>query len=71
MSASTSTSSSGLGLCSILGIIFICAKVFEIAPIASWSWWWVLSPFWIGFLFFAAVLALIALVAGAIAIFSR
>lgn len=32
---------------SILGMIFILAKVFEFGPPADWSWFWVLSPFWI------------------------
>lgn len=31
----------------ILTTVFILAKVFEVAPVASWSWWWVFSPVWI------------------------
>lgn len=39
-----------IGLTGILGIIFIVLKLtHEIA----WSWIWVLSPFWIGFLLWA------------------
>ncbi len=47
----------------ILGLIFITLKL---TGVIGWSWWWVLSPFWIpmlvvaGILVFALVLALIA-----------
>ena len=27
-----------------LGIILIAMKYLEFAPVAAWSWWWVLSP---------------------------
>ena len=29
----------------LLGIVFALLKFLEIGPVASWSWWWVLSPF--------------------------
>lgn len=35
---------SGLGLLEILGIVFIILKL---TKVIDWSWWWVLSPFWI------------------------
>jgi small Trp-rich protein len=28
----------------LIGLITIACKYFEIAPVAAWSWWWVLSP---------------------------
>lgn len=34
----------GISLFSILGLIFITLKLMNII---NWSWWWVLSPFWI------------------------
>jgi ABC-type antimicrobial peptide transport system permease subunit len=45
MSNSSTTSGGGLGLASTLGIIFI---VLKLVGVISWSWIWVLSPFWIG-----------------------
>lgn len=39
---------SGIGVLSLLGIIFIVFKLAKIGEIANWSWIWVLSPFWIG-----------------------
>jgi small Trp-rich protein len=49
----------------LLGIIFVLCKVFEYGPIADWSWWLVLLPFYLGlaivltFLLIAAVIAII------------
>lgn len=31
----------------ILGLIFVTLKLAEIGVVATWSWWWVLSPFWV------------------------
>lgn len=62
----------GLGVASILGIVFVLCKIFGIAPIATWSWLWVLSPFWISIglsiavIVIFMVLALIALILAAI-----
>ena len=47
MSNSSSASSGGLGLFSVLLVIFVTLKLLEVQPVASWSWFWVLSPFWI------------------------
>lgn len=32
----------------VLGIIFVLAKIFGVGPIADWSWWLVLLPFYLG-----------------------
>lgn len=29
----------------LLGVLLILLKFLEIGPVATWSWWWVLSPF--------------------------
>lgn len=31
----------------ILGLIFVTLKLAEIGAVATWSWLWVLSPFWL------------------------
>ena len=46
--SSTSMRSRGLGCLSVVGVIFVVLKLLSIEPVASWSWLWVLSPFWIG-----------------------
>ena len=43
----------------ILGLIFVTLKLAEIGVVATWSWWWVLSPFWIPL---AIVLGIFAMV---------
>jgi len=44
MADNKEVASGGLGLGTILGIIFIVLKLTETI---TWSWIWVLSPFWI------------------------
>ena len=38
------TNSSGVSLAGLLGIVFIILKL---CSVITWSWWWVLAPFWI------------------------
>ena len=54
-----SNSSSGLGVVSIVQIIFI---VLKLTGNISWSWWWVLSPIWIPAALFFAVFLLVFIV---------
>lgn len=60
MSNNSSSSSSGIGFAGLLTIVFITLKL---TGVIAWSWWWVLSPLWIGFAIFLALLILLALVA--------
>jgi len=39
------SSSSGMSVISVLGIVFI---VLKLCHVIDWSWWWVLAPFWGG-----------------------
>lgn len=41
--SNSAPSSSGVGLMSMLGLLFIGLKL---AGVIDWSWWWVLAPFW-------------------------
>lgn len=38
------SSGGGVGIAGLLGIVFI---VLRLCKVITWSWWWVLSPFWI------------------------
>lgn len=40
------TASGGIGATGLLGIAFI---VLKLCGVINWSWWWVLSPYWITF----------------------
>ena len=43
--SNSSSSSGGIGFCGLLTVVFITLKL--LGKI-TWSWWWVLSPLWIG-----------------------
>lgn len=45
MSSKANNSSSGIGFSGLLTIVFI---VLKLTNYINWSWWWVLSPIWIG-----------------------
>ena len=49
MTVRTVTVTKNVSWLGLLGVIFVIAKVFEIGPVAEWSWWLVLMPFYIGF----------------------
>lgn len=46
MSDKNTASSGGIGFCGLLTILFIGLKL---TGHITWSWVWVLSPLWIGF----------------------
>ena len=37
----------GGGFFTLLAAAFITLKLAGVTEIATWSWWWVLSPFWL------------------------
>ncbi|HRR06140.1 MAG TPA: hypothetical protein P5105_02550 [Victivallales bacterium] len=67
MSNSKATSG-GVSLATVLVAIFV---VLKLTHVIDWSWWWVFSPWWIGIAIFAAILAVIGLVAGVVLILKR
>jgi len=50
----------GLGIGTILFLIFLTLKLAEVGPVAEWSWWWVFSPIWIPL----AIVGVIAMIIG-------
>lgn len=61
MSKPTS-SSGGIGFAGLLTVLFIGLKL---TGAITWSWWWVLSPLWIGWAIVLLIVA-IALLAAAL-----
>lgn len=57
MSKSGSSSSSGVGVCGLLGVAFV---VLKLTGVINWSWWWVTCPFW-GGLAVALAIVIVAL----------
>jgi len=49
-----------LGLFSLLTIIFVCAKLFEVI---TWSWWLVFLPSIIGFCIIGSIFVLAIIIA--------
>lgn len=52
--SNTTSSSSGIGVLGLLGVVFVTLKL---AGVIDWSWWWVTAPFWGGFALVFGVLA--------------
>lgn len=50
---SKQSNSSGVSLLGLLGILFIALKL---TGVISWSWWWVLLPFYSGLIILIAIL---------------
>ena len=46
MSNNSSSSNTGIGFAGMLTVLFVGLKL---TGFIAWSWWWVLSPLWIGF----------------------
>lgn len=42
----TTTSSGGIGICTVLFLIFL---VLKLCNVINWSWWWVTAPLWLPF----------------------
>lgn len=60
MADGSSSSSSGIGFTGMLTILFVGLKL---AGQIDWSWWWVLSPLWIGAGLLVVVVGVAALIA--------
>lgn len=62
MSTSSSSTSGGIGVLGLLLAAFVFCKLAEVTAIATWSWFWVLTPMWLPL----AVLAAVFLVMGVV-----
>ena len=47
MSKNSNNTGNGIGLGTILFLIFLTLKLAEVGPVQYWSWWWVTSPLWL------------------------
>ena len=60
MGKSSSSSSSGIGFTGLLTVLFVALKLTDVI---DWSWWWVLSPLWIGLALGIALLVIVWIIA--------
>ena len=56
--------SNGIGLGSIIFVVFLVLKLANIGVVANWSWWWVTSPLWIPLVLVIAILAIAGVIVG-------
>lgn len=68
MSKSTSSSSSGVSILGLLGVLFVGLKL---TGFINWSWWWVTAPFWGGLAVVALIFASIGIVLLAAKLFGK
>lgn len=62
----TTTSSGGIGICTVLFLIFL---VLKLCNVINWSWWWVTAPLWLPFVLVLAISLVIFFVGFCIGIF--
>ena len=53
--------SGGIGLLGMVFLVFLILKLANVGAVATWSWWWVFSPFWIPVVAGLLIVALIQL----------
>lgn len=56
---SNRNSSSGIGICGVLTIVFV---VLKLIGVINWSWLWVLCPLWINLLLTIIVAVIIVII---------
>jgi hypothetical protein len=61
----------GLGIGTVLFLIFLTLKLAEVGPVAKWSWWWVTFPLYAPILLAMVILGIIFGIAFIIALFKR
>lgn len=51
----------------MLGVLGIAFIILKLCHVINWSWWWVLSPFWLPFSAAIAIIAIFLLVSWIVA----
>jgi hypothetical protein len=59
MSNNSNSLNGGIGFVGLLALLFIGLKL---TGYITWSWWWVLSPLWLGFTIGVLLLIIIGLI---------
>lgn len=64
MAENQNTTSSGIGLSTLIFVVFLTLKLAGIGQVATWSWWWVTSPLWIPLVLVVAILGVVGILYG-------
>lgn len=49
-----------------MGLLTIVFIVLKLTGFIDWSWWWILSPFWIGALIVVGIIILVFIISFAV-----
>ncbi len=60
MTRNKQTGSAGFPVLTILFLIFLTLKLAGVGTVATWSWWAVTSPLWIGAILIITLIAFMA-----------
>jgi hypothetical protein len=60
-----------IGIGGFVFLIFLVLKLAGIGAVATWSWWWVTCPLWIGITLWAVVSVVFGTIAGAIYVIAK
>lgn len=58
MSNSSNSGAQGVGIFTVVFVVFLILKLAGVGEVASWSWWWVTCPLWMPLLLAGFLLAL-------------
>lgn len=64
-------SGNGIGIGTVLFLIFLTLKLAGIGQVATWSWWWVTSPLWIPIVLVLGIAAIALILAGIVKLFKN
>lgn len=59
--ADNSKTANGIGLGTLIFLVFLFLKLAGMGEVANWSWWWVTSPLWIPIVFIVGFLLIVLL----------
>jgi hypothetical protein len=71
MSDNKKVTGNGIGVGTVLFLIFLTLKLAGIGQVATWSWWWVTSPLWIPIVIVIGGTAIALLLAGIVNLFKN
>jgi len=64
-------SGNGIGLGTVLFLIFLTMKLTGVGLVATWSWWWITSPLWIPIVLVLGIAVIALILAGIVQLFKN
>ena len=64
-------SGNGIGIGTVIFLIFLVLKLAGVGEVATWSWWWVTSPLWIPIVLVLGIAAIALILAGIVQLFKN